>query len=56
MNLRIVTVLATLALTLSAHAETAVTLTGVHLCCKSCVKDFKKNPDKYVKMVKDAKK
>jgi YHS domain-containing protein len=30
--------------------------TDVYLCCKDCVKDFKKNPEKYVKMVKDAKK
>lgn len=30
--------------------------TDVYLCCKSCLKDFKKDPDKYVKMVKDAEK
>jgi YHS domain-containing protein len=28
--------------------------TDVYLCCKSCVKDFDKEPAKYVKMVKDA--
>ncbi len=28
--------------------------TDVYLCCKSCLKDFNKDPDKYVKMVKDA--
>jgi YHS domain-containing protein len=28
--------------------------TDVWLCCKSCLKDFKKDPAKYVKMVKDA--
>lgn len=26
--------------------------TDVYLCCKDCVKDFKKNPEKYTKMVK----
>ena len=30
--------------------------TDVWLCCKSCVKDFNKEPAKFVKMVKDAKK
>ena len=29
--------------------------TDVYLCCKSCLKDFNKEPAKYVKMVKDAK-
>jgi YHS domain-containing protein len=29
--------------------------TDVWLCCKDCVKDFKKEPEKFVKMVKDAK-
>ncbi len=29
--------------------------TDVYLCCKDCIKDFKKDPAKYVKMVKDAK-
>ena len=29
--------------------------TDVWLCCKDCVKDFKKDPEKYGKMVKDAK-
>ncbi len=28
--------------------------TDVWLCCKSCIKDFNKDPGKYVKMVKDA--
>jgi YHS domain-containing protein len=28
--------------------------TDVYLCCKDCVKDFKKDPAKYGKMVKDA--
>jgi YHS domain-containing protein len=28
--------------------------TDVYLCCKACVKDFNKEPAKYVKMVKDA--
>lgn len=28
--------------------------TEVQLCCKSCMKDFKADPAKYVKMVKDA--
>jgi YHS domain-containing protein len=30
--------------------------TDVYLCCKDCLKDFKKDPEKYAKMVKDAKK
>ena len=28
--------------------------TDVWLCCKSCIKDFNKEPAKFVKMVKDA--
>ena len=28
--------------------------TDVYLCCKSCVKDFNKDAEKFVKMVKDA--
>ena len=28
----------------------------VKLCCKDCLKDFKKDPAKYAKMVKDAQK
>jgi YHS domain-containing protein len=28
--------------------------TDVYLCCRDCLKDFKKNPAKYAKMVKDA--
>ena len=27
--------------------------TVVYLCCKDCLKDFKKNPEKYAKMVKE---
>lgn len=30
--------------------------TDVYLCCKSCLKDFKKEPAKFAKMVKDAEK
>jgi YHS domain-containing protein len=26
----------------------------VYLCCKSCIKDFNKDPAKFAKMVKDA--
>ena len=29
--------------------------TDVYLCCKDCMKDFKKDPAKYSKMVEDAK-
>ena len=29
--------------------------TDVYLCCKDCLKDFNKEPGKYVKMVTDAK-
>ena len=29
--------------------------TDVYLCCKDCLKDFKKDPAKYGKMVTDAK-
>ena len=28
--------------------------TDVYLCCKSCVKDFNKEPEKFTKKVKDA--
>jgi hypothetical protein len=28
--------------------------TEVQLCCKACIKDFNKDPAKYVKIVKDA--
>ncbi len=28
--------------------------TEVQLCCKNCIKDFEKEPVKFVKMVKDA--
>ncbi|HEY1084327.1 MAG TPA: TRASH domain-containing protein [Prosthecobacter sp.] len=28
--------------------------TDVYLCCKSCLKDFKKDPAKYTQKVKDA--
>jgi YHS domain-containing protein len=27
--------------------------TDVYLCCKDCVKDFNKDPEKFTKMVKD---
>lgn len=30
--------------------------TDVYLCCKSCLKDFNKDPEKYTKVVKDAEK
>jgi hypothetical protein len=26
----------------------------IKFCCKSCIKDFKKEPDKYVKMIDEA--
>jgi YHS domain-containing protein len=29
--------------------------TVVYLCCDSCIKDFKKDPEKYAQAVKDAK-
>ncbi len=28
--------------------------TDVYLCCRDCLKDYKKDPAKYAKMVKDA--
>jgi YHS domain-containing protein len=28
--------------------------TDIYLCCKDCMKDFKKDPAKYARMVKDA--
>ena len=28
--------------------------TDIYLCCKDCLKDYKKDPAKYAKMVKDA--
>ena len=28
--------------------------TDVYLCCKDCIKDFNKNPVKYIKMVMEA--
>jgi hypothetical protein len=28
--------------------------TDVYVCCRSCAKDFKKDPAKYAKMVQDA--
>lgn len=28
--------------------------TEVHFCCKDCVKDFNKDPDKYLKRLHDA--
>ncbi len=39
-----------------AIKETAPDGTVVYLCCKDCIKDFKKDPAKYAKMVKEAKK
>ncbi|MDP4624653.1 MAG: hypothetical protein NWT08_05875 [Akkermansiaceae bacterium] len=30
--------------------------TTVKLCCKSCIKDFNKDPDKYIGMIKTAEK
>jgi hypothetical protein len=30
--------------------------TDVYLCCKSCTKKFNKEPEKYTKLVKEAKK
>jgi copper chaperone CopZ len=38
MNKSILTLVVTAALAAFAQAETSVKLTGVHLCCKSCVK------------------
>jgi hypothetical protein len=44
--------------TLGAHGKPAVAKapdgTVVYLCCKGCIKDFKKDPEKYAQMVKDA--
>ena len=37
-----------------AVKATAPDGTDVYLCCKDCLKDFKKDPAKYAKMVKDA--
>ncbi|MGB8167643.1 MAG: hypothetical protein WCF18_09130 [Chthoniobacteraceae bacterium] len=37
MNKHLLTLLTTLALAIAARAESSVKLTGVHLCCKSCV-------------------
>ncbi len=42
MNKTILTLVATLALATFAQAESTVKLTGVHLCCKSCVKGVDK--------------
>ncbi|MEP2775645.1 MAG: YHS domain-containing protein [Luteolibacter sp.] len=28
--------------------------TTVKFCCKSCLKDFNKDPEKYIKQIKDA--
>ena len=30
--------------------------TDVYLCCKSCLKDFKKDPAKYIKKIEEAEK
>ncbi len=44
--------------TLGAHGKPSVAKapdgTVVYLCCKECIKDFKKDPEKYAQMVKDA--
>ena len=37
MNKHLLTLLTTLALVVAARAESSVKLSGVHLCCKSCV-------------------
>src|SRR5204863_10048609 len=37
MNKHFLALLAALALAVAARAESSVKLTGVHLCCKSCV-------------------
>ena len=42
MTKHILTILATAALATFARAETSVKLTGVHLCCKSCVTGVEK--------------
>lgn len=42
MNKSILTLVVTAALAAFAHAECSVKLTGVHLCCKSCVKGVEK--------------
>ena len=42
MNKTILTLAATLALATFAQAESTVKITGVHLCCKSCVKGVEK--------------
>ncbi len=42
MNKHLLTLLVAAALTTFAQAESSVKLTGVHLCCKSCVKGVEK--------------
>ena len=42
MKTRILNLLATAALAITAQAETSVKLTGLHLCCKSCVTGLEK--------------
>jgi copper chaperone CopZ len=42
MNKSLLALLVTAALAAFAHAESTVKLTGVHLCCKSCVKGVDK--------------
>ena len=45
--------------TLGEHGKPVKTSSGgtdVYLCCKDCLKDFTKDPEKYTKMVKDAEK
>src|SRR4051794_29348632 len=46
MKLTIISLLITAALTLSASAEKSAKITGVHLCCKSCVTGVEKALDK----------
>jgi copper chaperone CopZ len=42
MNKHLLTLFVTAAFATTAHAESTVKLTGVHLCCKSCVKGVDK--------------
>jgi copper chaperone CopZ len=46
MKLTILSILTAAALTLSASAEKSAKITGVHLCCKSCVTGVEKALDK----------
>ena len=40
--MKLITLLSVLALTASVHAETTITMTGVHNCCGSCAKGITK--------------